>query len=85
MSPEARVDVVGRDDPPPWEEVVADLPLESIEEGRWAILEGGMTSGNPSVALLLRTSEGWVVYQTSLAILEAVVAAGRGAQERWSG
>ena len=83
-NPIGHVSIVGRNDPAPW----TDIPrpeLGDVSDIRYAVLEGGMTSGRTSIMIAFPVEGGWVGFETSLAMLEAVVAAAHGAEQRWAG
>lgn len=51
-----------------------------------AIIENGMQSGKDSIAFDILTPEGThLVVQTSVALLDTLLAAARGASQRWRG
>lgn len=77
--PVINVSIVRRDDPPPWSDAkeIAHLPDQP-----WLLagLEGGMSSGKPSIALRLELSDGQsVIAETSIAAWIAATCALRGA------
>ena len=78
--PDANIKIVRYGDPPPFPaDSDADL-FVATDSWKVAILEGGMSSGLPSVGLQLDVpGVGRVMAQTSLAMVTAIVLAGRGA------
>jgi hypothetical protein len=86
-NPIGHVSIVGRDDPPPWTDIAAKIEWASLMGlTRYSVLEAGMTSGRSSIAIAFPLDgERWVGVQTSLSVLEAVVAAAHGAEQRWAG
>ncbi len=81
--PVVDVKIVRNGDRAPWPDIAdAAAPTAVVHDGRWqvALLEGGMASGKPSVALRLDLEDGrTVISQTSLEGLIATLAAARGA------
>ena len=49
------------------------IPTVHDNSGRWTavLIEDGMESGHPSVALMVQTSSGWVILETSLLAFQA--------------
>lgn len=75
------VKIMGKTDPPshPGLKVEPELTLTDVE-----ILEGGMSSGNTSVMLILKGQDGKNYYaQTSAALFCTAAAAVDGARKRW--
>lgn len=65
---------------------VATAGYQEGEMESVGILEGGMVSGKPSLSFNIKLSNGkYVIAQSSLEMLEAIVNAARGAQQRWNG
>lgn len=84
--PGADVRLMKRDDPGPlFPEVVEAGFMEILPESTWkvALIEGGMASGKPAVALAIPTPDGrpenYVIVQTSLEMLTMILGAARGA------
>lgn len=84
--PGADVRIMKREDPGPlFPEVLEAGFMQILPESDWkvALIEGGMASGNPSVALAIPTPDGrpeaYVIVETSLAILVTIIGAARGA------
>jgi hypothetical protein len=79
--PDIDIKIIRHGDPPPWGEVMMEKqpPLLASESWRLVALEGGMSSGAPSIALWLETDDGPVIAQTSLTAWVAATCALRGA------
>jgi hypothetical protein len=87
--PEIDVTILAKGDPAPWEELADGKAVYHLPDATWhfAILDGGMQSGAPSVAFGLvipdveldPACDMLVMTETSLAALAAIVAAARGA------
>lgn len=80
------VKIVAKGDPVPWPELTqVELPAENCGQlTRVSILEDGMSSGRASVGLLgVLSSGGYVLLETSAAMLESLGGAARGAQARF--
>jgi hypothetical protein len=76
--PTADIHIVRRGDPPPWEDV--ENPSHYGGPIGFAVLEGGMASGLPSVAVRLPLPDGsTMIAETSLQLLAGVVIAARAA------
>lgn len=76
--PNADVTIV-RQGEPPWSDIDPERLIHQTDL-RVAILEGGMASGAPSVALRFDLPDGEVlIAETSLATFTSVMAAARGA------
>lgn len=71
----------GHDDPPPWAAALSDLKqVHHLPEAIWhvIVLEGGMASGGPSIALRLDLENGdCVVAESSVALFSQIVVACR--------
>jgi len=82
----AEIDIVGRDAPPPWPDIAEVMEAAPFAgHTRYALLQGGMSSGRTSVMIAFPLSgDRWVSVETSLAMLEAVVATAHGAEARWA-
>lgn len=80
--PSIDINILRHGDPPCWPDMV-DTGVHQIDpEQPWemAIIEGGMSSGRPSVALRLRLADGQIVFaETSVANWINATAAMRGA------
>jgi hypothetical protein len=77
--PEIRLTIVRAADPPPWADVTE---IRYVHDAGWqaAVLEHGMESGRPSVAVRIDHGDGPpVVFETSLAAWIAATAGMRGA------
>lgn len=73
--------IVGVGDRPPFPDLI-DSPEVHLDAA--VVLEAGMASGKPSVALVLTLPDGSkAIAQTSLAIIDGLAATGRGAAQRW--
>jgi len=79
---EADVSIVGWHDPPPWQDIAAEEADRSLGL-KFAILQSGMESGRSSVCIAVPWQGAFLIAETSLAMLETVVAAAHGAEERW--
>ena len=78
--PDLDIRIVGREDSPPF----PDIDPVEVSLDVAVVLEAGMASGLPSVALLFTLPDGSrAIAQTSLAIIDGLAAAGRGATQRW--
>lgn len=79
---EADIRILERGDPPPWEDIG---PAYHVTDGlRWGFLQGGMESGDPSVAIAIPLGDGrWACVETSYHMFEMVAAAFLGAAQRW--
>jgi len=84
--PETDLRLLRHGDEPPWTDVLASRTLLELDDTTtWhvAVIDGGMTSGLPSVALRLDFDLGEepvsLITQTSLHSLIAIVVAARGA------
>lgn len=95
--PITNIAIVRQGDPPPWGDIEDDDPVIHLPDETWkvSLVEAGMKSGAPSVALrldvplahaadvLARVSPGdppvAVIAETSLGSLIAILAAARGA------
>lgn len=61
-----------------------DKVVHQVNLDRFVILQGGMKSGKPSVAVLAELPNGeWVFVETSGRIFDGLMAALRGALQRW--
>lgn len=69
------------DDPPPWAEALADIKrVHHLPDAIWhvVVLEGGMQSGKPSIALRLDLENGeCVVAESSVQLFSQIVVACR--------
>lgn len=71
--------IIRQGDPPPWTDISEAIHLPD-DTWKVAILEGGMTSGKPSLALRFELPDGKIVIaETSVAAWSAVTVAARGA------
>lgn len=82
--PALDIRIVRRGDHPPLEELTGGKKLIHLGEGTSmaaVLLEGGMASGAPSVALGidLEATDSYIVAETSLALFISLMAAARGA------
>ena len=79
--PDIDIHIVRHGDPAPWaDHYQGTPPIEADGSWKVVLLEGGMASGLPSVALELTVPGiGRVIAQTSLALWTGVTLAGRGA------
>jgi hypothetical protein len=80
--PDISLSIVRAGSPPPWEDIATGgLPFTDLGESwKVAVLERGMRSGDPSVALRLDLPDGRIlIAQTSVAAWIAATAAMRGA------
>lgn len=84
--PTIDVRILRQGDSPPWGHVEKEVPLIASQDWRLVTIENGMSSGKPSLALLLDTDQGPVIAQTSLATWITATCAIRGAfPEAFSG
>lgn len=80
LMPEIRLTIVRAGDPPPWTDIADGYRY--VPDAGWqaAVLEHGMASGAPSVAVRIDTGSGPpLVFETSLAAWIAATAGMRGA------
>lgn len=83
--PSIDISIVKRDSAPPWDDVTGPIQIPPDEPWRIAIIEGGMQSGQASIALRLEVPDAdglgssTVIAETSLSALIGVLAAARGA------
>lgn len=74
----------GKELPGPWPDLVG-ADIIHLHPKRACILEKGTAMGKPTVMLLAETNEGkWVNIETTLAMLDTIFAAARGAEQRWA-
>jgi hypothetical protein len=71
--PAITIAAVGLTDPPPWPDLAARPVLHHDTSGTWraAVLNAGMTSGEPSVTIAVDTPDGVIYLETSLLALLA--------------
>lgn len=77
--PSIDVKISRRGDTPAWGHLEKDVPMLAAQDWSLVVLESGMSSGAPSIALMLDTESGPVIAQTSLAAWIAATCALRGA------
>lgn len=83
--PVGDISIIGKGDAPPWKDIADGLEAApSAGRTRYAILEAGMQSGATSLVIAFPLNgERWVCFETSLAMIEAVIASAHGAEQRW--
>lgn len=76
--PSADIKIIRQNDPPPWDD---GKPFAVAQEHfECGLLEGGMSSGAPSVMMRFTLPDGsYVISQTSLGVFTSILAAARGA------
>jgi hypothetical protein len=80
--PELNIKICAVGDPTAFPEILASGKGEFYGV---AILERGMKSGRPSLGFIVRTKQGDFAVETSAAIIEGLVQAIKGAEQRWGG
>lgn len=77
--PAADVKIVRDGDPPPWADLNPEDIVHVVDKMKVAVLENGMASGKPSIAIRIDLEDSAVVAETSLEVFASFIVMARAA------